>query len=139
VPQRPYLPLGSLRAVVSYPAPERQFPDARIAEVLRLLGLGRLASQLDDAEPWEQRTSVHEQQLLALARVLLHEPDWVVLDDATSGLDEAAERRLYELLLAKLPRSGVVSLGARPGLLELLPRRLSLVAGADGKAVLQAA
>jgi putative ATP-binding cassette transporter len=139
LPQRPYLPLGTLRAVVSYPAAEGRFPDARIQDVLRRLGLGHLVERLGDVEPWEQRTSAHEQQLLAFARVLLHEPAWVVLDESTSGLDEATERRVYELLLAALPRSAVLALGPRASLQELLPRRLSLVTGADGRAVLQAA
>jgi putative ATP-binding cassette transporter len=139
VPQRPYLPLGSLRAAISYPAPEGTFPDARIAEVMKLVGIGHLASRLDQAESWEQRLSVHEQQLLSLARVLLHEPEWLLLDDSTSGLSEALETKLYELLLTRLPRTAVVTIGARAGARALLPRHWSLVERRDGKVELEAA
>jgi len=139
VPQRPYLPLGTLRAVVSYPAPEGRFADDRVREVLRSIGLAHLAARLDEPGPWDQSTSVHEQQLVALARVLLHEPDWVVLDESTSGLDEVSERRIFELLLRALPRASLVALGPRRGVVDLLPRRFTLVAGAEGGAELRAA
>jgi putative ATP-binding cassette transporter len=136
--QRPYLPLGTLRAVVSYPAAERTFDDARIREVLALLGLGHLADRLDAVEPWEQQLSAHEQQLLAIARALLQQPDWLLLDEATSGLDEPTERRIYDVLLERLPRAGVIAVGLRPRAMELMARRWTL-AERDGRAVLQAA
>src|SRR4030095_12136630 len=85
VPQRAYLPLGTLRAVVSYPAAEYRFDDARIREALALVGLEHLADHLDATQPWEQQLSAHEQQLLAISRALLQEPDWLLLDEATSG------------------------------------------------------
>jgi putative ATP-binding cassette transporter len=138
VPQRPYLPLGTLRAVVSYPAAERSFDDARIREALGLVGLGHLEARLDAVEPWDQQLSVHEQQLLALARALLQQPDWLLLDEATSGLDEPTERRICEILLERLPRAGVIAAGLRPRALELMPRRWTL-ADRDGTGVLQAA
>jgi putative ATP-binding cassette transporter len=138
VPQRPYLPLGTLRAVISYPAAEGRFDDAQIREALALVGLGHLAERLDAVEPWDQQLSAHEQQLLAIARALLQQPEWLLLDEATSGLDEPTERRICEILLERLPRAGVIAAGLRPPALELMPRRWTL-AERDGTGVLQAA
>jgi putative ATP-binding cassette transporter len=138
LPQRPYLPLGSLRAVVAYPAPERRFDDAQIREALEQVGLSELSARLDEALPWEQQLSVHEQQLLGIARALLQRPDWLLLDEATSALDEPTERRVCDTLLARLPRTGVIAAGLRPRALELMPKRWTL-AERDGGAVLQAA
>jgi putative ATP-binding cassette transporter len=138
VPQRPYLPLGTLRAAVSYPAAERSFDDARVREALEAVGLGHLGARLDAVEPWDQQLSVHEQQLLGIARALLQQPDWLLLDEATSGLDEPMERRIVDLLLERLPRAGVIAAGLRPPAMELLPRRWTL-AERDGRGVLQAA
>jgi putative ATP-binding cassette transporter len=138
LPQRPYLPIGTLRAVASYPAAERSFDDARIREALALVGLEHLAPRLDAVEPWEQQLAAHEQQLLAIARALLQQPEWLLLDEATSGLDEATERRITEILLERLPRAGVIAAGLRSGALALLPRRWTL-AEREGRGVLEAA
>jgi putative ATP-binding cassette transporter len=138
VPQRAYLPIGTLRAVVSYPAAERTFDDAQIREALALVGLAHLGDRLDEVVPWEQRLSAHEQQLLAISRALLQRPDWVVLDEATSGLDEPTERQICETLLARMPNGGLIAAGLRPHALELLPRRWTL-AERDGANVLLAA
>jgi vitamin B12/bleomycin/antimicrobial peptide transport system ATP-binding/permease protein len=138
VPQRAYLPIGTLRAVVSYPAAERSFDDAQIGEALALVGLGHLADRLDEVVPWEQQLSAHEQQLLAISRALLQQPDWLVLDEATSGLDEPTERRICDALLAGLPHTGVIAAGLRPSALELMQRRWTL-SERDGTNVLLAA
>jgi putative ATP-binding cassette transporter len=114
LPQWPYLPLGTLRSAASFPAPEGAFPDERIREALHALGLANLEGHLDEIGQWEQQLSPHEQQRLALARVLLHEPDWLFLDKATSALDELTERRVFELLAARLPRATVVSVTQKP-------------------------
>ena len=139
VPQQAYLPQGSLRAVVSYPAAEGSFPDARIGEVLRLLELGHLEARLGDVEPWDQHLSGSEQQRLALARVLLNEPDWVFLDKATSELDEGMEKRVYELLAERLPRSTVISVAHRPTLVPYHNRLWNLVPHDHGPGSLEAA
>ena len=138
VPQRAYLPLGTLRAVVSYPAAEHSFDDAQIREALSLVGLERFADRLDEVAPWDQQLSAHEQQLLAISRALLQQPDWLLLDEATSGIDEPAERRIYDTLLARLPRTGVIAAGLRPQAIELMQRRWTL-AERDGTHVLLAA
>jgi putative ATP-binding cassette transporter len=136
--QRPHLPIGTLREVVSYPEPAGTFPDERIREVLRLLDLGALADRLDETEHWQQHLSGGEQQRLALARAFLIEPDWIFLDEATSGLDEETEARVYQLFRERLPRAAIVSIADRPAIAQYHGRRWSLAAGAGG-AVLEAA
>jgi putative ATP-binding cassette transporter len=131
VTERPYLPLGSLRTAVSFPAEEGTFPDERIREALRRLGLGRLEGRLDAVESWDDELSDHERQRLAFVRVLLHEPEWLFLDKATSALDEAMERRVYELLAERLPRTTVITAAHRPAVVAYHARRWS-IAPQDG-------
>jgi putative ATP-binding cassette transporter len=131
VTERPYLPLGSLRAAVCYPGPEGAFPDERIRETLRLLGLGHLEGRLDAVLPWDDELSDHERQRLAFARVLLHEPEWLFLDKATSALDEATEQRVYELLAERLPRTAVITAAHRPAVVAYHARRWT-IAPEDG-------
>lgn len=139
VPQRPYLPLGSLRAVVSYPAAEHAFGDDRIVEMLRLVGLDHLTGRLDETVPWAQQLSPSEQQCLAMARVLLNAPDWVFLDKATSALDEEMERRVYGLLAERLPRTTVITVAHRPEVAAYHTRRWTLAPTAHGTSALEAA
>ena len=138
VPQRPYLPIGSLRAVLSYPAAAGTFADARIVKALRLLDLDHLAARLDSMEPWEQELSAHEQQRLSLVRVLLHEPGWLLLDEATSGLDEAMEQSVYDLLAEQLPQTAVISVAHRPTVARYHQRSWTL-ARKDGRVTFAAA
>ena len=98
-----------------------------------------LAQRLDEVEQWEQQLSPHEQQRLALARVLLHEPDWVFLDKATSALDEEMEKRVYELLAERLPRATVISVAHRPEVAAYHDRRWNLAFRDDGRVELRAA
>jgi putative ATP-binding cassette transporter len=130
LPQKPYLPLGDLRSVASYPAPPGAFPDEAVREALADCGLARLAGGLDEIRSFAHELSPGEQQRLAFARVLLHRPDWLFLDEATSAVDEAGEKALYALLRARLPGAAVVSVGHRPGLAAFHRRRLTLVPGA---------
>ncbi len=113
LPQRPYLPLGSLRHALLYPQDEKDVPDERLAPVLETVGLKALASQLDTVENWAHRLSLGEQQRLAFARVLLSEPAIVFLDEATSALDEPSEAHLYRLLREASWRPTLVSVGHR--------------------------
>lgn len=138
VPQLPYVPVGTLRAAAAYPASEHEFPDARVRETLRALGLARLEDSIDDVAPWEQVLSPHEQQLLALARVLLHAPDWIFLDKSTSALDEDTERNVYAILAGRLPQATLVSIAHRAGVQQYHARHWSLAAR-DGRVVLEAA
>ena len=117
----------------------RTFPDERIRETLRALGLDRLEGRLDAVEPWDQELSDHEKQRLAFARVLLHEPRWLFLDKATSALDEATERRVYELLAERLPRAAVITAAHRPAVVAYHSRRWTIAPQAGGPGTLQAA
>ena len=137
--QQPYLPIGSLREAIAYPSPASAFPADAIAGALRAFGLEELVSRLDEEEPWDQALSTHQQQRLALARVVLHAPEWVLLDEATSSLDAATEQKVYETLVARVPRAAIVSVAERPGVLGLLPRRLRLVPETTGTVRLEAA
>ncbi len=128
LPQKPYLPIGSLRSVVSYPTPDGGFTDAAIAEALAACGLPQLAAQLDDARYWTQQLSPGEQQRLAFARTLLQQPDWLFLDEATSAIDEPGERQLYQLLRDRLPKTAVVSIGHRATLAEFHGQQVMLAA-----------
>ena len=103
LPQQPYLPIGTLRAAVSYPAAPDHFGADIVAETLTAVGLPALAPRLDDNAHWGHILSPGEQQRVALARAILHQPDFLFLDEATASLDEAAEAALYRLLLARLP------------------------------------
>jgi putative ATP-binding cassette transporter len=138
VPQWPYLPIGTLRAVVSYPESEGTFPDDEITETFRLVGLARFEGRLDDTEPWEQLLSPHEQQQLSLVRVLLQKPEWLFLDKATSALDEATEQRAYELLTERLPGVTIVTVAHRASVAAYHSRKWTLTPTA-GRVELEAA
>ncbi len=137
LPQRPYLPIGTLRDVVSYPAPGDTFPDESIRDVLRVLELSRLEAHLGDTAQWDQQLTVDEQQRLTIARVLLHEPDWIFMDDATAALDAAMEKRVYEILAKRLPAATVMSMTHRPAVAQYHARRWTMHARAGGRASLQ--
>ncbi len=113
LPQRSYIPIASLRDAVTYPAPSGTYDDVAVREVLHAVGLDGLIAQLDDVQNWSLQLSVGEQQRLAIARALLHHPDWLFLDEATSALDEASEAKLYALLSERLPNSAIVSVAHR--------------------------
>jgi putative ATP-binding cassette transporter len=137
--EQPYLPIGTLRAALSYPSPDGSFSDDQIREALRHADLGRFATRLDETDHWEKSLSSGEQQRLAVARALLHEPQWLFLDDATSALDEDAERRVYEFLEERLPDAAIVSIAHRPSVARYHTRRWTLVPHENGPAELLAA
>ncbi|MBR2179069.1 MAG: ABC transporter ATP-binding protein/permease [Selenomonadaceae bacterium] len=112
LPQRPYLPLGTLRRAIEYPSTETQSKE-RLSEILETVGLKELTDKLEVEDDWSRILSLGEQQRLAFARVLLREPDFLFLDEATSALDEPREQEMYQMLRERLPRLTIVSVGHR--------------------------
>jgi vitamin B12/bleomycin/antimicrobial peptide transport system ATP-binding/permease protein len=129
LPQKPYLPLGSLRGALLYPSGSPATPDERLHDVLAAVGLPELIPQLGEIEPWSQMLSLGEQQRVAIARVLLQQPEYVFLDEATSALDEPSERALYLLLTEVLPHTAIISVGHRSTLFAFHQRRIHLLGG----------
>jgi putative ATP-binding cassette transporter len=119
VPQRPYLPDGTLRDALAYPLQPEAFSRRAVAAAVRRAGLRRYAAQLDVRQRWAAILSPGEQQRVHFARVLLHRPDWAFLDESTSALDEAAQIELYRELRQACPRTTVVSVGHRATLTAL--------------------
>ncbi|MGI4943007.1 MAG: ATP-binding cassette domain-containing protein, partial [Janthinobacterium lividum] len=124
LPQRPYVPLGTLRHALAYPAGPAAHPDAAMRAVLADIGLGAMAGSLDTDANWSQRLSGGEQQRLAMGRVLLARPDWLFLDEATASLDPAAEAALHAVLRQRLPDMTVVSIAHHAAVGALHERRI---------------
>jgi putative ATP-binding cassette transporter len=129
LPQRAYLPLGTLREAITYPNPPEFYGDANVREVLDACGLGGMAERLDvppEGPHLATRLSGGEQQRVAIARAILARPDYLLLDEATASLDEPSEQALYQLLRQRLPETGIVSIGHRKSLEGLHDRHVRL-------------
>jgi putative ATP-binding cassette transporter len=137
LPQRPYIPLGTLRHAVAYPAEMGAYDTSEVAEALTDAGLRYLVPRLDSEERWTQVLSGGEQQRLAMARALLLKPDWLFLDEATASLDPKSEADLYSALRARLPHTTIVSISHRPAVNALHDRRLTF--DRDRAALIEAA
>jgi vitamin B12/bleomycin/antimicrobial peptide transport system ATP-binding/permease protein len=131
LPQRPYFPVGSLKAAAVYPAEADAFGDERVKEVLVAVGLAQLTGRLQEDGHWNRMLSLGEQQRLGLARALLHAPQYLFLDEATASLDEASEASLYRLLEEKMPAATIVSIGHRSTLKTFHQRRVALTPEGD--------
>lgn len=132
LPQKPYLPIGTLREVVSYPMPTGGVDDAILREALEAVGLRDLAGRLNEVGHWALRLSPGEQQRIAFARALVQKPDWLFLDEATSAVDEATEARLYRLVRERLAGTTVFSVGHRATLRPFHSRQLLMRANGNG-------
>ena len=128
VPQKPYIPMGTLRAAVTYPTAPDAYTDEEVRQALVDVRLGNLLDLLDREEMWSQRLSGGEQQRVALARALLTQPDWLFLDESTSALDEKLEAELYKMLATRLPKTTLVSIGHRSTLGAFHDRRIDMTA-----------
>jgi putative ATP-binding cassette transporter len=131
LPQRPYFPVGSLKAAIAYPAEASAFGSDRVGDALISVGLPQLASQLEEEAHWNRMLSLGEQQRLGLVRALLHAPQYLFLDEATASLDEASEAALYLLLEEKLPAATIVSIGHRSTLEAFHQRHVVLTRDGD--------
>ncbi|MBX3456390.1 ABC transporter ATP-binding protein/permease [Ferrovibrio sp.] len=116
LPQRPYLPLGSLRAALAYPQPADSYADADVKAALHVLDLDGLVPRLDEEANWAQILSGGEQQRVQLVRALLCKPAWLFLDEATAALDETSQSRALQALRQHLPQTGIISIGHRGAL-----------------------
>jgi putative ATP-binding cassette transporter len=113
LPQRSYLPINSLRAAINYPAAATAYKDLAIIHYLELCRLAHLIPKLDEVDNWSHRLSPGEQQRLAFVRALLHRPNTLFLDEATSAVDAETEKELYELIIQELPDSAIISIAHR--------------------------
>jgi vitamin B12/bleomycin/antimicrobial peptide transport system ATP-binding/permease protein len=129
LPQKPYLPIGSLKRVATYPDDPARYSDEEVLATLDAVGLTHLKRSLDQSQHWGQVLSGGEQQRVAFARALLTKPDWLFLDEATASLPEDDQDRLYRLLKERLPAATLVSIGHRDSLAQHHDRRLTWASG----------
>ncbi|MCC8428234.1 ABC transporter ATP-binding protein/permease [Reyranella aquatilis] len=126
LPQKPYIPIATLRDAVKYPDENSTASDADIVSALEAARLGHLAGRLDEEAHWSNTLSGGEQQRLAIARALVFRPDWLFLDEATASLDEANEAAVYGVLKERLPGTTMISIGHRPSLRQWHEQKLEL-------------
>ncbi len=132
LPQRPYIPVGTLRNAVCYPSVEGAYSDADITSALQAVKLPKIADRLDEERAWPLTLSLGEQQRLAVARALLEKPNWLFLDEATAALDEPTEAEIYRVIKERLPGTTVVSIGHRSTLAAFHDRRMEMRPTPDG-------
>ena len=126
LPQRPYVPTGTLRRAAAYPGAAEDWQPEEIAAMLEKVGLAHLKDRLEEDAPWDQTLSGGEKQRLTIARVLLHRPDFIVLDEATSALDPKSQDALMKLLSDEMEGLTIISVGHRPELEQFHSRKLIL-------------
>ncbi|MGF9567269.1 ABC transporter ATP-binding protein/permease [Neorhizobium sp. JUb45] len=126
LPQKPYIPTGTLRRAVSYPQSADVWSFEDIAAALEKVGLGHLVDKIEDDAPWDQTLSGGEKQRLTFARLLLHNPDIIVMDEATAALDEKSQDRMMEIVTEELPKATIVSVAHRPELEAFHSRKITL-------------
>jgi putative ATP-binding cassette transporter len=126
LPQKPYVPSGTLRRAVAYPGSADSWSEMEIAEALDKVGLAHLKDKIEEDAPWDQTLSGGEKQRLAFARLFLHNPDIIVLDEATSALDDKSQDKMMELLTKTLPKATIVSVAHRTELEAFHSRKIVL-------------
>jgi putative ATP-binding cassette transporter len=126
LPQKPYVPSGTLRRAAAYPAAAEDWTLEQIGEALDKVGLGHLKDKIEEEAPWDQTLSGGEKQRLAFARLFLHKPDIIVLDEATSALDEKSQDKMMELMTRELPKATVISVAHRAELEAFHSRKIVL-------------
>jgi putative ATP-binding cassette transporter len=134
VPRTPYFPLGTLREVLNH-ADGITVDDAEISAVLAEVGLERLSSSLDRMARWEHELADDEQRLLALARLALRRPKWVIIDEAMDTFDGATLRRVLSMLERRLPDAAILNIGRGLHNNQFFPRSLTIVKDTGGSAL----
>lgn len=129
LPQKPYLPIGTLRDALSYPQESTLYALEEYERVLRDCRLGHLVSKLDEPNHWQRLLSGGEQQRLAFARVLLYRPQWLYMDESTSAMDEEDEAMMYQALIDQLQGLSIVSVGHRSSLARFHARHVRIETG----------
>lgn len=132
LPQRPYVPSGTLRRATAYPGAADDWTAEQIKDALDKVGLAHLKDKIEEEAPWDQTLSGGEKQRLAFARLLLHNPDVVVLDEATSALDAKGQDKMMALLVKELPGATLVSVGHRAELEAFHSRKIVLARRKNG-------
>lgn len=126
LPQKPYIPTGTLRRAVSYPRPADSWGQEEIQIALDKVGLGELGEKMEEEAPWDHTLSGGEKQRLAFARLLLHKPNIIVLDEATSALDDKTQDKIMAMLIEELPDATVLSVAHRVELEAFHTRKITL-------------
>lgn len=126
LPQKPYIPSGTLRRAIAYPGAAEDWNAEQIGDALHKVGLDHLKEKIAEDAPWDQTLSGGEKQRLAFARLLLHNPDIVVLDEATSALDEKSQDKMMEIVIRELPKATIVSVAHRVELEAFHSRKIVL-------------
>ncbi|MGR9237356.1 ABC transporter ATP-binding protein/permease [Rhizobium leguminosarum] len=126
LPQRPYIPSGTLRRAVAYPGAADSWTPDEIKAALDKVGLDYLNDKIEEDAPWDQTLSGGEKQRLAFARLLLHHPDIIVLDEATSALDEKSQDKMMQMVIDELPEVTIVSVAHRAELEAFHSRKITL-------------
>ncbi|MCC7425858.1 MAG: ABC transporter ATP-binding protein/permease [Alphaproteobacteria bacterium] len=132
LPQQPYMPMGSLKAILTYPEPPERFADRDVVAVLHAVGLGSLAERISEGTNWAQTLSPGEQQRIAVGRAILQHPEWLFIDDALAQMEEEVEVRLYRLMRARLPQTTFVSVSHREAIRPFHARHLAITVTGDG-------
>ncbi|WP_144434564.1 ATP-binding cassette domain-containing protein, partial [Pseudomonas syringae] len=136
LPQRPYLPIGTLREAMSYPQSADHYSPERFADALKKCRLEHLIPRLDESNHWQRFLSPGEQQRMAFARALLVAPRWLYMDEATSAMDEEDEAAMHRAIIDGLPGLTLFSIGHRSSLKRFHSRHVRVE---DGKLIEQAA
>lgn len=126
VPQKPYMPIHTLRQVLLYPCPESHISDKVLCDLLELCHVGYLAVRMEESGDWGKILSLGEQQRIAFVRILLHQPQWIFLDEATSALDDTNQALMYQLVIERIPQAAIVSVGHRQSIVAFHQQRLCL-------------
>jgi putative ATP-binding cassette transporter len=126
LPQKPYIPIGSLKEALCYPDPPGMHEDGEVREAVTACKLGHLVDRLDETANWSMVLSPGEQQRLSFARAILVKPRWLFLDEASSALDEVTETEMYRLIGERLPEVTVISIAHKPSVVQFHDRRLTI-------------